>query len=396
MNIMFVNLARMVEDTGGLAKVACTFSNEMVKRGHAVSLLHADERKGKFFFPIDDRVKLYNIKERAHESFISMPKDLRAVRELFRLYGRQLASEVNSWFNEKYLLENVRTIYDEIGPDVIVVHQPASTKLLALDMGVTTPIITLSHGDPADYFVNYPQKELAALPKSAVCQVLMKSFEKILLDKYPELRIETIGNAVPQFSEPVDLKSEKTVRKILFVGALNKGRKRPHLLIEAFAKVVTKYPDWIVEIWGKEDNKNYKNYLMDKISELNLSENVKIMGSTKDVPAVLRGGDIFVFTSASEGFGMSLAEAMSMGLPVIGYRSCMAVNELINDGTNGLLVDDGVMSLAEALERLMGDELLRVNLGKAARIDMEKYAPDRIWDKWEMLIKNVAEHKRSI
>ena len=61
-------------------------------------------------------------------------------------------------------------------------------------------------------------------------------------------------------------------------------------------------------------------------------------GSTNDVPDVLRQGDIFAFPSAYEGFGLSLAEAMSMGLPAVGYKSCSAVNELIVDGKNGFCV----------------------------------------------------------
>ncbi len=389
MKIMFVNLARMVEDTGGLAKVACALSNAMAERGHEVSLLHADERDGKFFFPIDERVEVYNIKLDNGGNFIKMPAYLRVIREIFRLYWRQPASEVNSWFNEKYLVGNIQHLYNMIKPDVIVVHQPASTKILALDIKVKEPIVTLSHGDPADYFVNYPKAELVALPKSTVCQVLMKSYEKVLRDRYPGIRVETIGNAVPQFSVSADLSQEKQTYKILFVGALNKGRKRPHLLVEAFATLAKKYPDWQVEIWGKEDNKIYKKFLLDKITELKLTDSVKVMGPTQNVPSVLQSGDIFVFTSASEGFGMSLAEAMSMGLPVIGYRSCEAVNELIKDGKNGFLVGDGVPPLAEAMDKLMGSRDLRVELGRNARKDMAEYAPEVIWNKWDSLLRSL-------
>lgn len=49
------------------------------------------------------------------------------------------------------------------------------------------------------------------------------------------------------------------------------------------------------------------------------------------------GRGYFAFPSAYEGFGLSLAEAMSMGLPAVGYKSCSAVNELIVDGKNGFV-----------------------------------------------------------
>lgn len=42
---------KMVGDTGGLAKVACAFANEMYKRGHDVSLVYSDVRKGDFYYP---------------------------------------------------------------------------------------------------------------------------------------------------------------------------------------------------------------------------------------------------------------------------------------------------------------------------------------------------------
>ena len=49
MNILLVNTTKMVNDTGGLAKVTCAFANEMYDRGHMVSLIYADERIGDFF-----------------------------------------------------------------------------------------------------------------------------------------------------------------------------------------------------------------------------------------------------------------------------------------------------------------------------------------------------------
>ena len=48
MNILLVNLTRMVEDSGGVAKVASAFANEMDRRGHKVTLVYSDVRTGEF------------------------------------------------------------------------------------------------------------------------------------------------------------------------------------------------------------------------------------------------------------------------------------------------------------------------------------------------------------
>ena len=84
---------------------------------------------------------------------------------------------------------------------------------------------------------------------------------------------------------------------------------------------------------------------------------------------------------------------MSAGLPVIGYKNCPAVNELIKDGENGYLCEDGVNAFAQALDKLMSDEKLRKKMGKAAKEDMTQYAPEKIWDMWEKLIEQVAQGK---
>ena len=114
------------------------------------------------------------------------------------------------------------------------------------------------------------------------------------------------------------------------------------------------------------------------------------MGTTTDVPSVLVKADIFAFPSAYEGFGLSLGEAMSMGLPAIGYKSCSAVNELIIDGETGILCDDGVTPLTEALERLMQDQSLRVTMGQAGRDRMKQFSPESIWGQWGNLLKEVS------
>ena len=115
--------------------------------------------------------------------------------------------------------------------------------------------------------------------------------------------------------------------------------------------------------------------------------------ATDNVLDVYNKAAIFAFPSAYEGFGLALTEAMSAGLPAVGCKSCPAVNELIKDGENGFLCENGVDAFAQALEKLMSDEELREKMGQAAKEDMKQYAPDKIWDMWEKLIEQVAQGK---
>ena len=123
------------------------------------------------------------------------------------------------------------------------------------------------------------------------------------------------------------------------------------------------------------------------IHKNHLENRVFLKGATNDVPNVLQQGDIFAFPSAYEGFGMALGEAMSMGLPAIGYKNCSAVNELIEDGKNGYLCEDGVKALQFALQKLMKNQSLRVQLGINAKKSMRKYSSKIVWNMWEKLLK---------
>lgn len=385
MNILLANLTKMVGDSGGMAKVTCAFAHEMKVRGHQVSLVYSDVQTGDFYYPLDEDIPAYDIRHYKGQS-ISYPWYLKVKREFYRTFDKQKARTVNDEFASSFLLDNLKDVLQTVQPSVIVSFQPSASKMLLCDLQTKIPVITMSHGDPEDYFHTYPKEEIPALEKSAVCQVLLPSFEQHLKSHLPNVKTVVIGNAIPQYDVQADLKAKKDTYKILFVGRLSKNHKRPHLLIEAFAGLADEFPDWNVELWGAEDGKAYYKELQLLIKKHHLENRVFLKGPTNDVPGILRQGDIFAFPSAYEGFGLALGEAMSMGVPAVGYRSCSAVNELIKDGENGYLCDDGVEPLRISMKRLMSNLSIRVSLGERARVDMKQYSSEVVWDAWENLI----------
>ena len=392
MRILLANMAKMVEDTGGLAKVTSAFANEMQRRGHTVSLVYSDVRKGDFYYPLNPGIPAYDVCHFKGQN-IRFPWYLKVKRELLRTFSKQKARTVNNDFAERFLLQNLKQTVEEAGPDVIVASQPAASKMLLCDLELNVPVITMSHGDPEDYFHIYPEKEIPSLEKSAVCQVLLPSFAQHIHDHLPRAKTVVIGNAIPQYEEQADLAGPKDRYTIVSVGRLTKNHKRPHLLIEAFAGLADKYPDWQVELWGDVDQRAFYEELKFMIKSKKLQDRVFLKGTSNEIPKILQRSDIFAFPSAYEGFGLALGEAMSMGLPAVGYKSCSAVNELIQDGVNGFLCEEGPEDLAAGLDRLMGDRALRVRMGQAARESMKQYAPEAIWDAWEKLLEDVAAKK---
>ena len=385
MKLLIANFTKMVNDSGGLAKVTCSFANAMTKYGHKVYLIYSDEREGEFFFPLAPNIETYDLRHFRGQN-IKFPLRLKICREILRTIDVRKARTLNDDFAEKYLKDNLAILLNEIQPDVIVSFQPASSKLLLCDLNIDVPVITMSHGDPEDYFNKYPLKEIPALQKSSICQVLLPSFAEHLKNHLPDTNIVVIGNAVPQYKEQALLGDKKDTYRILSVGRLVKNHKRPHLLIEAFIKIAAEFPDWQLEIWGSKDNKMYYKELQRMIQSKNLQNRIFLKGLTDDMKSVLKQGDLFVFPSAYEGFSLALTEAMSMGLPAIGYKNCASVNELIVDSVNGYLCEDGVDPLADKMALLMKDKNLRCKMGQKARESMQQYSEDKIWKQWNDLL----------
>ena len=101
--------------------------------------------------------------------------------------------------------DQARAVLQKFQPDVIVAFQPASSKLLLSDIGTHIPVITMSHGDPEDYFHTYATEEIPALGKSAACQVLMPSFAEAITRRFPDMTTAVHGSVVEQLGESASL-----------------------------------------------------------------------------------------------------------------------------------------------------------------------------------------------
>ena len=117
-------------------------------------------------------------------------------------------------------------------------------------------------------------------------------------------------------------------------------------------------------------------------------------GTTSNVEKVLSEASVFAFPSLFEGFPLSLGEAMSKGLAVVGCQDCPGVNSLLKNGRNGLLVDPTPEAFSRALSCLMESADIRRKLGAQARIDVSAYCPDKVWEKWKYFIESVINNQK--
>lgn len=126
-----------------------------------------------------------------------------------------------------------------------------------------------------------------------------------------------------------------------------------------------------------------------QICDLGLAERVFLRGFTDDPLIKMRDADIFIFPSKYEGFGLALAEAMSIGLPSIGFSTCSGVNELIKHSQNGFLALDE-QQMALYLEQLIMDPSLRSRLGVQSNLAMKAYSFENMAKGWLNLVETVT------
>jgi glycosyltransferase involved in cell wall biosynthesis len=146
------------------------------------------------------------------------------------------------------------------------------------------------------------------------------------------------------------------------------SRLVPHKRIEdaldAVAVLRSRIPNLHLDVIG---GGWWQDRLVQHAERLGISDAVTFHGHVDDITkhAVMQRSWIHVLPSAKEGWGLAVIEAAQHGVPTIGYRSSGGLNDSVVDGVTGLLVAD-YDELVRRLEQLLGDRVLRAELGAKA------------------------------
>ena len=137
--------------------------------------------------------------------------------------------------------------------------------------------------------------------------------------------------------------------------------KRQDILLRAFSKL-----SQAAQLWFVGDGPDLENARF-LACELGIESRVVFWGARTNVPQLLEQAQIAVLLSDHEGFGLSLIEAMSAGLPVVA-SDVGGMREVVLPNESGYLVrNEDETPLVEALERLVNDPALRKRMGAAGR-----------------------------
>lgn len=184
-----------------------------------------------------------------------------------------------------------------------------------------------------------------------------------------------------------------------------KGQRKPYALVTASRLAAEKHIDWLVaavciakkilpdltlDIYGSGGQ---ENRLREQIRESDAQGYIRLMGH-HDLTDMYQDYVAYISASTSEGFGLTLMEAVGAGLPIIGLDVRYGNQTFVRDGQNGYLIERKVPDNVQVMAKEFSDKIIQLftksNLDSAHAVSYaiaEDFLADVIQQKWQQLIK---------
>lgn len=351
---------------GGAERVMVMIANHLATR-HDVLLLTWEAPATRPFYPLGDRVHLKQV----------------------HLFADGWGAKVRAlWRRVRMVRQQVR----EHRADVVLSFLDTTNMTAIVGcVGTGVPVVVSERVDPARHDLGRLLMEMRLRVYPWADRLVVQT--RRVASYFPsrmQARIVELPNPIAPASA---LASPKTPRpdgrfRIVAMGRLvpQKGFDR---LIDAFARLAGRHPEWDVVIFGEGPD---RTALEQQAHAAGVRGRVTLAGVTAASHAELAASHLFALPSRFEGFPNALGEAMAAGLPAVGYDGVSGVEEMIEDGISGVLLHEtaDIEALASALDLLMRDPALRARMGTAAVTRAARWAEDLVIARWEGLLVEVV------
>lgn len=281
-----------------------------------------------------------------------------------------------SWRNIGYWIKSIRRHIIETNPShIISFSMYVNIFTLIACIGLKKDILISERNDPSSDGRGFIDKVLTKILYNKANKIVFQTkraqscFSKIIRKKSL-----IIGNPI----SVTDIATDEKSNKIVTVGRLE-PQKNQALLLRAFSKILPKYPNLILEIYGKGA---LLQELEDLASSLSIKNNVHFMGNVTNIHERIKDSKAFILSSDFEGLSNALLEAMMMGLPVVSTK-CAGSDEVIRDGINGILTDlRNVEQLSQGIIAILSDTMYAKKIGYNARESVKKFQTDIVINQW--------------
>ena len=351
---------------GGAGRVCSILANGLIGRGYDVAVCTAVKHH-KINYTLSEKI---SIKEWYDPTPIK--------------HG--ICGKLNNMFNR---CKFYRKALKETKPTIVIAFTHNIYLYAKLwSWGYRVPIVVSDHtsmGRDLGKVSNFIRHKFYAT--ADVVTILTEKDARLLGDKLPKKMVIPNPNTY-------DILQHDTVREntILCVGRKDfwkvKGFDR---ILDIWSRLEPKYSDWKLKIVGPGSDAS-EQFLASKAEQLGILHRVSLIGNTLDMKSMYQSSSIFALPSRVEGFPMVLLEAMSQGCACVSFSMQGAIEEIINNGCDGDIVEDGDLdAFTNRLDNLIMDADKRNAYSINARQNIGRFSIDAFVDKWEQIINKVIK-----
>ncbi len=185
---------------------------------------------------------------------------------------------------------------------------------------------------------------------------------------------------------PRSEKYDRDSKQIISAGRFGK-EKGFDMLIEVFASIVSKHPDWSLDLYGDGEMMESVRCL---IAKFGIENNVKLMGMCPNLLEQYKNYAIYVLPSYREGMPLVLLEAKANRLPIVSFDIMTGPKEIVRNGIDGYLIEPyNLEKMCNSICELIENAHLRQEMSNRSQENLDKFSKQSIVKQWRELIDSL-------
>lgn len=364
---------------GGMERVLVNKVTYLVEKLHwDVSIVTTDQKNRPAFYPLPEGVRMTDLGINYSDDNVKHP--------IGKIFGYLLKRRTHRKRLTELLMREKA--------DIVVSLYPSESSFIPLIKDGSRKVLELHF---CKFFrLQYGRKGLLGLIdrwRTRQDERIVRKFDRFVVLTHEDKgywgnlpNIEVIPNAAMHLTCRY---ADVLQHRVIAVGRLDYQKGFDRLLRTwRMIQQTGRYADWHLDIFGQGE---WHDWLQGMIVDWQLSDTVCIHRPTERIGEEYAASSLLVMSSHYEGFPMVMIEAMAYGLPVVTYDFKCGPKDIIRQGENGLLVRDGdIEGLAQAMQRLMDDEPLRMRMGEEAKKVVDTYSEEAVMSQWTALFESLA------